>query len=588
MDRIPMREGRAMNMSERTKLRWQQLARGLVLLLLLALTFVARCHNRDSVFHHNGVYFTDGDCYSRMTRAKMVTEGHWIIHHHDFENWPQGITPHTTAPLDWLIVGLKPVVDVVFKIGGERFAPEYRTQSLDVAGALISPLLGVLTAAWLWWWAGRMRVPYRAAMVLLFALSPMAVHGTVLGRPDHQSLLMFLLAVALGCELRLMRSEDDPRKVRRAWSIATVAAWGFALWVSLYEPLMLLLPVSITHLVLERKKLLASRRAKKLAALLGFLVLIFLVEGWRAEVPAPEMRASLARWSAGIGELRHLNPADALLWEWLGLLVVLAPVLLCLEAREDRRGLALLSGVVLLFGLTVWQLRWGYFLLLAFAMSVPWMLRAFRNTRVAWIAFAVGLLPIGMSWSRTLHPPAQAAEDMAWRQLSQARLRTIAATMKGGPRTGFLAPWWMSPQLAYWSGQPGIAGSSHQSLPGTLDTARFYVSADVASAGDILRKRQVGWVVADDASFDIEQRTRLLAVTNSELVLGVRAPEEPLAYILAEHPRQAPGYLSEVRPGELGLVLDFAPKEGRTVENQGMRIYATRMHRLYRVLPEAP
>jgi hypothetical protein len=221
-------------------------------------------------------------------------------------------------------------------------------------------------------------------------------------------------------------------------------------------------------------------------------------------------------------------------------------------------------------------------------MSMPWMLRAFRSTRVAWIAFAVGLLPIGMSWSRTLHPPAKIAEDMAWRQLSQARLRTIAATMKLGPRTGFLAPWWMSPQLAYWSGQPGIAGSSHQSLPGTIDAAHFYVSADVASAADILRKRQVGWVVADDASFDIEQRTRLLAVTNSELVLGVRAPEESLAFILAEHPRQAPSYLSEVRPDELGLVLDFAPKEGRTVENQGMRIYATRMHRLYRVLPETP
>jgi hypothetical protein len=577
-----------MSMTESAKLRWQKLLRGVVLLLLLALTLIARCHNRSAVFHHSGVYFVDGDCYSRMTRAKMVSEGRWIIHHHDFENWPQGITPHTTAPLDWIIVGLKSVVDVAFKIGGPGFAPDYRTQSLDIAGALVSPLLGVLTAAWLWWWAGRMRVPFREAMVLLFALSPIAVHGTVLGRPDHQSLLIFLLAVALGCELRLMRSEDDSRKVRRSWSIATVGAWGIALWVSLYEPLMLLLPVTITHFVLERKRLLTSRRAKKSILLLGFLVGIFLLEGWRAKMPAPELRESLARWSEGIGELRHLNPADALLWQWLGLLALLAPVLLCLEAREDRRGVALLAGVVLLFGLTVWQLRWGYFLLLAFAMSLPWMLRAFRNTKMAWIAFSVGLLPLGMSWSRTLHPTEKAAEDQAWRQLSQARLRTIAVKMRAGPRMGFLAPWWMSPQLAYWSGQPGVAGTSHQSLPGTLDAARFYVSADEAKAADILRKRQVGWVIADDASFDIVQTDRLLAVTNSELVLGVRAPEEPLAYILAEHPRQAPGFLSEVRPEELGLVIDLAPKGGRTIENQGMRIYATQMHRLYRVLPEIP
>ncbi len=577
-----------MSMSERAKLRWQRLARGLVLLALLALTFVARCHNRESVFHHGGVYFVDGDCYSRMTRAKMVSEGQWFIHHHDFENWPQGVTPHTTAPMDWLIVGLKSVVDVVFKIGDARIAPEYRTQSLDVAGALISPLLGVLTAAWLWWWAGRMRVPFRGAMVLLFALSPIAVHGTVLGRPDHQSLLMFLLAVALGCELRLMRSEDDSRKLRRAWSIATVFAWGIALWVSLYEPLMLLVPVSLTHLVIERKKLLASRRAKKLIALAGFLVLIFFLEGWRTEVPGPELRESFARWSAGIGELRHLNPTDALLWEWLGLLVVLAPVMLCLEAREDRRGVALLAGVVLLFGLTVWQLRWGYFLLLAYVMCLPWMLRAFRSVPIAWAAFAVGLVPMGMSWSRTLHPKEKIAHDQAWRHLSQSRLRTIAAKMREGPRVGFLAPWWMSPQLAYWSGQPGVAGSSHQSLPGTLDAARFYLSTDDAKGADLLRKRQVGWVIADNASYDIAERERLLAVTNSEVVLGVRAPEEPLGYILAERPKQAPKYLQEVGPGELGLVLDFAPKTGRTIENQGMRIYATQMHHLYRVLPDLP
>ena len=574
-----------MSTGETAKLRWKKWAGRLVLALLLVLTFTARCHNHANVFHDNGVYFVDGDCYSRMTRAKMVSEGHWIIRHHDFENWPQGIKPHTTAPLDWMIVGLKSVVDVVCKIGGARLAG-YRAQSLDVAGALISPLLGVLTAAWLWWWAGRLRLPFRAAMVLMFALSPISVHGTVLGRPDHQSLLMLLLAVALGCELRLMHSEDDVKRVRRAWSVATVLAWGAALWVSLYEPLMLLVPVSVTHLLLERKKLLASRRAKKLAALLGFLALIFFVEGWRAELPGRELREGFAHWSASIGELRHLNPTDSLLWEWLGLLVVLAPVLLCLAGREDHRAFAVLAGVLLLFGLTVWQLRWGYFLLLAFAMSLPWMLRAFRSTATAWIAFAVGLCPVVMSWSRTLHPAEKVVEDQAWRQLSQARLRTIAVAMKAGPRTGFLAPWWMSPQIAYWSGQPGVAGTSHQSLPGILDTARFYLSTDEAKAAEILHRRQVGWVIADNASFDVEQRDRLIAVTNSEVVLGVRSEEEPLAVILAGHPRQAPGYLREVSPEELGLVIDLAPKSGRTVENQGMRIYATQMHRLYRVLPE--
>ena len=576
-----------MTMNEPAKPRWKKWAGRLVLLLLLALTFVARCHNRANVFHDKAIFFVDGDCYSRMTRAKMVSEGRWVIRHHDFENWPQGVTPHTTAPLDWMIVGLKSVVDVALKFGGAG-AAAWRAQSLDLAGALISPLLGVLTAAWLWWWAGRMHLQFRGAMVLLFALSPIAVHGTVLGRPDHQSLLIFLLAVALGCELRLMHSEEDVKNIRRAWSIATVLAWGGALWVSLYEPLMLLVPVSVTHLLLERKTLLASRRRKQWFALLGLLALIFLVEGWRAELPGRAVRESFAHWSGSIGELRHLNPTEPLLWEWLGLLIVLAPVMLCLAGRRDHRAFAVLAGVALLFGLTVWQLRWGYFLLLAFAMSLPWMLGAFRSTGTAWIAFAVGCVPIGMSWSRTLRPTEKFTEDQTWRQMSQARLRMIAVAMKGGPRTGFIAPWWMSPQIAYWSGQPGVAGTSHQSLPGIIETARFYLSTDESEAAEIVHGRKVGWVIADNAEFDVAQPERLLAITNSETVLGVRAAEEPLGYTLADHPRQAPGFLREVGPAELGLVLDLAPKTGRTTENQGMRIYATQMHRLYRVLPEQP
>lgn len=138
-----------------------------MLLLLLVLTFAARCHNRPQIFHDGGVFFVDGDCYSRMTRAKMVNEGHWIIRHHDFENWPQGVTPHTTALLDWMIVGLKPAVDLAFKITDPQWKNTFHAQTLDVAGALISPLLGVLTAAWLWWWAGAMQLRFRSAMVLL-------------------------------------------------------------------------------------------------------------------------------------------------------------------------------------------------------------------------------------------------------------------------------------------------------------------------------------------------------------------------------------------------------------------------------------
>jgi hypothetical protein len=72
-----------------------------------------------------------------------------------------------------------------------------------------------------------MRLPYRGTLLLLFVVSPILVHGTELGRPDHQSLLLGLIGVALCAEWTLASADS------RAWSLVSGAAWGLALWVSL-------------------------------------------------------------------------------------------------------------------------------------------------------------------------------------------------------------------------------------------------------------------------------------------------------------------------------------------------------------------
>jgi hypothetical protein len=42
-----------------------------------------------------------------MTRVRMCSKHPGlIVRHHDFENFPTGTTPHTTVPLDYLILGL--------------------------------------------------------------------------------------------------------------------------------------------------------------------------------------------------------------------------------------------------------------------------------------------------------------------------------------------------------------------------------------------------------------------------------------------------------------------------------------------------
>jgi hypothetical protein len=63
---------------------------------------------------------------------------------------------------------------------------------------------------------------------------------------------------------------------------------------------------------------------------------------------------------------------------------------------------------------------------------------------------------------------------------------------------GILAPWWLSPGLLYFSGQPIVAGSSHCGMSGIVDSARFFTATSWPEAEAILKQRQVRWIVAWD------------------------------------------------------------------------------------------
>src|SRR5436190_15123954 len=119
---------------------------------------------------------------------------------------------------------------------------------MDLAGALISPLLALLGGWFLWWWSKRMKLRHRWITLILYALSPILVHGTELGRPDHQSLLMLLLTIAICAEWSL-RSELTSR-----WSAMSGIAWALAVWVSAYESLVLFFIVLAVGLVRDRKR----------------------------------------------------------------------------------------------------------------------------------------------------------------------------------------------------------------------------------------------------------------------------------------------------------------------------------------------
>jgi hypothetical protein len=486
----------------------------LALLFLLAVTW-----NRAQVFvpRSDGgslVVYADGDCHSRMQRAAAVAENPGtIIRSHNFENYPQGTVPHTTAPMDYLIAALGVMV-----------------RPLDVAGAWISPLLGLVTLLFLFFWSRTLDLRPRWPMLILFAVSPALTHAFALGRPDHQSLLVALTTVALASHFAFIRT------ARSAWAWASGAAWGLALWVSWFEPLILLAAQEMARALVLRRAACPKiwRHALLLAA--GIALAAWALEGFRSPWPDATVREFFPRWAALLGELQGATPAA--MFAWTGWLLVPAPLLLAWDYFRRRHPLALIVLLLLVAvtALTGWQARWNPWQTAIFCLALPWMLAPLGKAWVIGAVFVVSLWPVAWAWDARLFPaPAEQARQQE-KVLEAALLEQTARFLQAQPRGGVLAPWWISPALARVSGQPMVGGTSHQSLPGSVDTAQFFLSDDDNMAAAQLSLRDVQYVVTDAPE-------RVIAT--SAALLGVPPPPQPLITRLAGA-RDIPGFLQPV------------------------------------------
>jgi len=469
--------------------------------LVLGLALSAFTWNADAVFFKGNVYFTDGDCYARMTRVRQLCEHPLApVRHHDFENYPEGTQPHTTSPLDYLIAGLAGVMGW------------FSGDALPLAGAWISPILGLGTMVFLAVWCrGR---PFGGTTIILLAVSPIVSHGFLLGRPDHQSLLMLLITIALVAEVDIWTGKDRNR--------LSAVAWALALWVSLFEPLILLAAVLLLRFFARRMVL--SR--DPVVIFFAILLLGFLVDGFHVAA----FDARFGNWSLNIGELRHASLA--VLFSWGGGLAIVAPFGLLVGYLKKREPVYLLlcALIVLLAGLTFMHLRWGYFFVIALAVSLPWLLPLARWKTAGWGIFILSLWPVAAYWESALYPDDATFRARAESVVDAVALRDAAIQINGLPARGVLAPWWFSPAIVWWSGQPCVAGSSHQSLPGIADAADFFLSE--GNGWEILKKRKVGYIFA----YEPER-----VVSNAAQTLGRAAPSNPLARRLYEHPHSA-GY----------------------------------------------
>lgn len=490
-----------------------------VLFLLLSLGIGIRFHNLTDVLVGGNFYFVDADCYSRMSRAQQVSESPGtVVRHQNFENWPEGVESHATAPMDYAIVFLERVLRVAWPEIGRLAA--LKTSTLDLAGALVSPLLGMLLCGFLAAWSagyGAASSPWRYSwwvVPLLAALSPPLVHATVFGRPDHQSLLLLFLAIALGAEQRL---QEAPSK---GWAWTGGMAWGAALWVSLYEPAVLLGVVLLLGIWPWRSSWTLAYRSRWALGMLALIGCGWMVDGIHFVLPDSHWKNALQRWGSTIGELQAHEDLGVFS-AWTGLLVWVAPVwLLWLVRRQGRLVCGWLLLWLILAGLAVWQARWSPYFVLGFILCLPLIFSTVGSSVQIGGSFLLSLYPVFADWEQRCFPEARTIEQRYLERSERINARLAAERMRSPEQLPFLAVWWHSPALAYWSGQPAVAGSGHEGIAGIVDSARFFLATEPAVAHEILQRRNVRVVVASDSA---------RAVENSAAILGQFPSEKPLA-----------------------------------------------------------
>ncbi len=215
-------------------------------------------------------------------------------------------------------------------------------------------------------------------------------------------------------------------------------------------------------------------------------------------------------------------------------MLLVSPLLLPLALRRRLLPWTFAGLLALSFALTLWQARWGYFFAAVFLFTVPAQFTLVRPKWLAAAALMAAQLPLLLFWDGTFWPNDATAERRGSERIALAQWRAVATSLGGAEPGAILAPWWLAPATAYWSGQPVVAGSSHESLPGIVASARFFLSTTPEESAEILRGHRVKWVLADDGE---------RAATNSAAILGRSVPTNALCLELARAPSQVPVFL---------------------------------------------
>jgi hypothetical protein len=277
---------------------------------------------------------------------------------------------------------------------------------------------------------------------------------------------------------------------------------------------------------------------------LGILALALWIDGSRAAGFHP----AFARWALNIGELRSAGWVG--IFSWCGWLLAAAPLLLAwswIRGRERLCGLWL-GLLVATVCMSLYHARWGYFLALIFAMSLPWILPALRKPWLAWLVFFSSLWPVAAEWDKRLYPGDEAFRARVENIADAVALREAALSLRERPAGGVVAPWWFCPAIVWWSGQPCLGGSSHQSLPGIVESSELYLAAEPDS--DFLQKRKVLYIFGYEPD-------RL--ISNAVQILGRQTSGPTIAEQLYAARQEPPAGLKKIFANRFFKVYEVSP-----------------------------
>ncbi len=490
------------------------------------LAIAARCHDVRQVFVNHAIYLNDPGDYARLVRVRGLESAFAGTSAQSALDCAPAAAE--SVPLDFLVLGLKKAIEGFLLFLDPNRLSALRGQELDLAGAVVAPLLAFVTCLILGFWA-RNAAPSHgsaAALPFLFAVSPLLAHATLLGSPTEASLLMAALALALISEFRAASI------VSRPWMVFGGAMWALALWISWRESVVLIGGLVLIWGVFHPKRLFCAER--------WFWLLAFCLVascGIAARAGAANEPGSILDLLRNGSSSNEASGVEGVLG-WVGAGVLAAPVLLFVAGRRDRRAWA---GLLLLALVGVAGCGrgayWFQIACLLFVMALPWMLEVFRRQWVSWGLLIISLWPLASLWDRILYPEDEARQYALQQGMERVLLRDVSLRMRTGPPGKFLAPWWLSPALAYWSGQPALTGAGRLNGPGVLDSARLYLSESPQQAEAIVERVEIRWVVADEPA-------RIVA--DSRKWLAGEVPEMPIARALMERPHSAAPWLKPV------------------------------------------